>query len=77
MKEILFDFYRILSNAGEVLAYSGNDEKKFTDVISAITNNMWLMIQTSGEAALNEDYLDYVLIQCTVCNTIRMEVINS
>lgn len=59
-------FLRILSNAGEVLAYSGKDEKKFVDVVSAITNNMWLVLQNSGEAALNEDYLDYVLIQCTV-----------
>ncbi|XP_065220731.1 ragulator complex protein LAMTOR2 [Planococcus citri] len=60
----------ILSNSGEVLAYSGNDEKKFVDVVSAITNNMWLVLQNSGEAALNEDYLDYVLIQCTEGKTI-------
>ncbi|KAK7598344.1 hypothetical protein V9T40_006579 [Parthenolecanium corni] len=54
----------ILSGTGEVLAYSGNDEKNIVDILSAITSNMWLMLQNSGETVLNEDNLSYVLIKC-------------
>lgn len=60
------NFYRILSDSGEVLAFSGNDEKNVVDMVSAITSNMWLIIQTAGEAALNEDNLNFLLIRCTV-----------
>lgn len=58
--------FRILSSTGEVLAYSGQDENKFVDVISAITSNMWLMLQNTGEAALNEDHLNFILIKGSV-----------
>lgn len=55
-----------MNNSGEVLAFSGNDEKNIVDIVSAITSNMWLITQSWGEAALNEDYLNFILIKCEV-----------
>lgn len=60
------NFYRILSDSGEVLAYSGNDEKNIVDILSAVASNMWLTLSNSGEAALNEEQLSWAFFKCTV-----------
>eukprot|EP00126_Sphaerothecum_destruens_P008481 Sdes_comp20235_c0_seq2m13627 len=53
----------LLNYEGSVLSYSGeacNDGK----VVAAISSNIWQLYESSGRSFLNDDELEYVIIEC-------------
>lgn len=56
---------RLLNNEGALLAYSGYDDKN-ARVTAAIASNLWGSCVKNGNAAFNEDQLNFMLMDAEV-----------
>lgn len=64
LKFIIY-FYRIIHQTGKILAHSGK-HKDDAEMMTVITNNIWMLYSNLGSIGLKEDPLNTVMLNFAV-----------
>ena len=61
-------FYRLLNSEGSLLAYAGTDVNKDSKITAAVASNIWSAYEKGGKMAFNNEGLQFMFMDCEVCN---------